>query len=294
MNLYTESTQRKGFEMVNSTISWGDHKVRFGERTLVMGIVNVTPDSFSDGGQFYDPQVAISHAKKLVLEGADIIDIGGESTRPGSEAVSLEDELNRVIPVIKGIADDVSVPISIDTCKSEVARAALDAGASIINDISAMRFDPVIADVASEHEVPLILMHMQGTPRDMQKNPDYRDVVVDIKNFLNERIDFAVSKGVSKDNIIIDPGIGFGKTLENNYDIIRRLNEFTELGQPVLIGTSRKSFIGMTLDLEVTERLIGSLATITMSIVNGVDMVRVHDVKESVQTVKMTDAIYRG
>jgi dihydropteroate synthase len=279
--------------MMNSTISWGDHKIRFGKRTLVMGIVNVTPDSFSDGGQFYDPQVAISHAKKLVSEGADIIDIGGESTRPGSEAVSLEDELDRVIPAIKGIAHENSIPISIDTCKSEVAMAALDAGASMINDISAMTFDPKIADVASENGVPLILMHMQGTPKNMQKNPEYIDVVGDIKEFLNERIEFAVSKGVSKDKIIIDPGIGFGKTLENNYDIIRRLNEFTEVGQPVLIGTSRKSFIGQTLDLEVTDRLIGSLATITMSIINGVDIVRVHDVKESMQTVRMTDAIYR-
>jgi dihydropteroate synthase len=279
--------------MVNSKISWGDKKLRFGKRTLVMGIVNVTPDSFSDGGQFYDPQVAISHAKQLVKEGADIVDIGGESTRPGSEAVSSEDELKRVIPVIKGIANEVAVPISIDTYKSEVAKAALDAGASIINDISAMRFDPAIADVAAECGVPLILMHMQGTPRDMQKDPEYKDVIGDIKDFLSERIDFAHSKGVSRDKIIIDPGIGFGKTLKNNYDILKRLNEFSTLGQPILIGTSRKSFIGMTLDVDVTERLIGSLATITMSIMNGVDMVRVHDVKESVQTVRMTDAIYR-
>jgi dihydropteroate synthase len=229
----------------------------------------------------------------MVSEGADIIDIGGESTRPGSDSISLEDELDRVIPVIKGIAHENSIPISIDTCKSEVAKAALDAGASIINDISAMRFDPKIADVAAESGVPLILMHMQGTPRDMQKNPEYEDVIKDIKAFLNERIEFAVSKGLSREKIIIDPGIGFGKTLENNYDIIRRLNEFTEMEQPVLIGTSRKSFIGLTLDVDVKERLIGSLATITMSIINGVDIVRVHDVKESMQTVRMTDAIYR-
>jgi dihydropteroate synthase len=293
MNLYTENTNRKGVQLMKNGISWGNQALDFGKRTLVMGIVNVTPDSFSDGGQFFDPEVAISHAKRLVSEGADIIDIGGESTRPGSEAVSFEDELDRVIPVINGIANDVSVPISIDTCKSEVAKAALDAGASIVNDVSAMRFDPKIADVVAEHEVPLILMHMQGTPKNMQKNPEYKDVIGDIKDFLNERIDFAVSKGVSKERIIIDPGIGFGKTLENNYEIIRRLDELTELGQPLLIGTSRKSFIGLTLDLDVAERIYGSLATITMSIINGVDMVRVHDVKESVQVAKMTDAIYR-
>ncbi len=279
--------------MVMGTINWDNHSLEFGKRTLVMGIVNVTPDSFSDGGQYYNPEVAISHAKELVSEGADIIDIGGESTRPGSEAVSLDDELARVIPVIKGISNEVSVPISIDTCKSQVAKAALDAGASIINDISAMRFDPKIADISAKYGVPLILMHMKGTPRDMQKNPEYTDVLSVIGEFLKERVEFAVSKGVLREMIIIDPGVGFGKKLEHNYEIIKNLGELEKLQLPILIGTSRKSVIGNTLDLDVTERLEGSLATVTMSVINGADIVRVHDVKETVRAVKMTDAIYK-
>jgi dihydropteroate synthase len=277
-----------------SILKWGSHTLKFGERTQIMGIINVTPDSFSDGGQFFDSEVAVEHARKLVSHGADIIDVGGESTRPGSEPVSMEDELNRVIPVIEGIAHDVSIPISIDTCKSQVAKAALDAGASIINDISATRFDPKIAEVASECAVPLILMHMQGTPKNMQKNPVYKDVMGDIIEFLNERVEFAVSKGVPLEKIIIDPGIGFGKDLKHNYDIIKRLGELKELNLPILIGTSRKSFIGTTLGLDVNERLQGSLATVTMSIINGADIVRVHDVRETAIVAKMTDAIYRG
>jgi dihydropteroate synthase len=293
MNCITENTKGTGYTMVEKTLKWGKNTLCFGKRTLVMGIVNVTPDSFSDGGQFYDPEVAISHARKLVSEGADIIDIGGESTRPGSEAVSEEEELNRVIPVIKGIADDIEVPISIDTCKSKVAKSALDAGASIINDISALSFDPKVAVVAAEYEVPLILMHMQGTPKNMQKNPKYSDVIGEISSFLDERVDFAESKGVSKEMIIIDPGIGFGKKLEHNYEIIRNLKELKKLNLPILIGTSRKSFIGTTLNLDATDRLEGSLATVTMSIMNGADIVRVHDVKETMRVAKMTDAIYR-
>jgi dihydropteroate synthase len=258
-----------------------------------MGIINVTPDSFSDGGQFFDSEAAISHGKEMVSQGADILDIGGESTRPGSSAVTADDELSRVIPVIEGLVAEVDVPISIDTCKSEVAKAAISAGASIINDISAMRFDPKIADVAANKKVPIILMHMKGTPKDMQENPVYKDVIGDIKDFLNERVKFAISKGIPHENIIIDPGIGFGKTLMHNYDIIKRLGELKELNLPILMGTSRKSFIGKTLNLEADERLEGSLATVTMSIINGADIVRVHDVKETVRCVKMTDAIYK-
>jgi dihydropteroate synthase len=280
--------------MVERTIKCDRYTLEFGRRTIIMGIINVTPDSFSDGGQFFDSEKAVEHGKRMVDEGADIIDIGGESTRPGSEAVTLEEELKRVIPVIEGLANQVKIPISIDTCKSEVAKAALDAGASILNDISAARFDPKIVDVAADNSVPLILMHMQGTPKNMQENPLYEDVMVDIKKFLEERVEFAVSKGVPRDNIIIDPGIGFGKSLQHNYDIIKRLGELKELNLPILIGTSRKSFIGKTLGLEVDDRLEGTLATITMSIMNGADIVRVHDVKEAVRTAKMTDAIYRG
>jgi dihydropteroate synthase len=280
--------------MAARIIKCGNYSLEFGKRTLVMGVINVTPDSFSDGGKFFESNVAISHAKRLVSQGVDIIDIGGESTRPGSESVTKDEEMKRVIPVIEGIFNEVKVPISIDTGKSEVAMAALDAGACIINDISAMRSDPKIANVAAESQTPLILMHMQGTPKDMQKDPKYGDIMGDIREFLQERLDFAQSKGVPRENMIIDPGIGFGKTLEHNYEIIRRLRELKELNLPILIGTSRKSFIGSTLGLDVNERLEGTLATITMSIINGADIIRVHDVMEAVRTAKMTDAIYRN
>ena len=280
--------------MVKRTIKCGNYTLEFGERTLVMGIINVTPDSFSDGGQFLDSEKAIVQGHRLEDEGADIIDIGGESTRPGSESVSQEEELRRVIPVIEGLVDNVKIPISIDTCKSEVAKAAIDAGAGMINDISAARFDPKIVDVAKEYDVPLSLMHMKGTPKNMQEDPIYDSVMGEIKEFLNERIDFAVTKGVPKENILVDPGIGFGKTLEHNYEIIRNLGELKELDMPILIGPSRKSFIGKTLDLPVEERLEGTLAAVTMCIMNGADMVRVHDVKEVLRAVKMTDAICRG
>jgi dihydropteroate synthase len=279
--------------MVGRIIKCGNYSLELGKRTLVMGVINVTPDSFSNGGKFFDSKLAISHAKRLVSEGADILDIGGESTRPGSESVTMDEEMKRVIPVIEEIANEVKVPISIDTCKSEVAKTALDAGACIINDISAARSDPKIANVAAESQSPLILMHMQGTPKNMQNDPSYGDVIGDIREFLKERVDFALLKGVPRENIIIDPGIGFGKTLGHNYEIIRRLGELKDLNLPILIGTSRKSFIGSTLGLDVNERLEGTLATITMSIINGADIIRVHDVKEAVRTAKMTDAIYR-
>lgn len=279
--------------MAEKVLKCGKYSLNYKKRTLIMGIMNVTPDSFSDGGQFYDSIEAIKHGIKMVSEGADILDIGGESTRPGSEAVSQEDELNRVIPVIEGLAKEVDVPISIDTCKSEVARSAIKAGAVIVNDISAMRFDPKMADVAAENKTPVILMHMQGSPKNMQKNPVYENVMGEIAQFLKERVDYARSKGILKDRIIVDPGIGFGKTLEHNFQIIRNLKELKELGQPILMGTSRKSFIGNTLDLDVKERLEGTLATVTMSIMNGADIVRVHDVLQSKRAAQMTDAIYK-
>ena len=280
--------------MEERIIKCGKYSLEIGKRTLVMGVVNVTPDSFSDGGQFFNAEKAIEHAKRLAKEGADIIDIGGESTRPGSDSLTLEEEMRRVIPVIEGISERLEVPISIDTYKSEIAKIALNAGASMINDISALRFDAKIADIAVDYDVPLILMHMKGTPKNMQIDPTYDSVVNEIKEFLRERINFAVSKGVKRKSIIIDPGIGFGKTTEHNYEIIRRLSELKELDLPILIGTSRKSFIGKTLDLDVNERLEGTLATITMSIINGADIVRVHDVKEVRRAARMTDAIYRS
>jgi dihydropteroate synthase len=255
--------------------------------------VNVTPDSFSDGGRFFHAEKAIEHAKRLAREGADIIDIGGESTRPGSDSVTLEEEMRRVIPVIEGISGEVNVPISIDTCKSEVAKITLDKGASMINDISALRFDPKIADVAVKYDAPIVLMHMKGTLKNMQLNPTYISLMDEIKEFLGERVEFAVSRGMTKDSVIIDPGIGFGKTMEHNYDIIRKLSELKELRLPILIGTSRKSFIGNTLSLDVDQRLEGTLATITMCVMNGADIIRAHDVKEAVRVVRMTDAIYR-
>ena len=279
--------------MATRLIKCGNYHLEIGKRTLVMGVVNVTPDSFSDGGQFFDAEKAIEHAKLLANQGADIIDIGGESTRPGSESVTLEEEKRRVIPVIEGIAGDVKIPISIDTYKSEVAKTALDMGASMINDISAMRFDSKIVNVALEHDAPIILMHMKGTPKNMQSNPSYTSVMGEIKEFLMDRIEFAVSKGMERDSLIIDPGIGFGKTTEHNYEIIRKLSELKELDLPILIGPSRKSFIGNTLGMDVDDRLEGTLATITICVMNGVDMVRVHDVKEVLRVVRMTDAIYR-
>lgn len=262
-----------------------------GERTLIMGIVNVTSDSFYDGGKYNDPDKACEHARLLVTQGADIIDIGGESSRPGSKRCSTETELQRVIPVIKKLSSSIKVPISIDTTKAEVARQALDNGANIINDISACRFEPQIVKIAVTYNAPLILMHMQGTPQDMQGNPCYHDVVAEIKKFLNERINWTISNGVQKENIIIDPGIGFGKLPEHNLEILRKLKEFTELGYPLLVGPSRKSFIGSILGTQPKNRLWGTAAAVTMSVVNQANIIRVHDVLEMSQVIKVTEAI---
>ena len=261
-------------------------------KTRIMGILNVSPDSFYDGGRYDSIEKAVARAKQMVSEGADIIDIGGESSRPGSEPVPLEEELNRVIPVIEAISSEINVPISIDTYKSEVAKKALDAGASIINDISGLRFDKNTAKVAAKYDAPVIIMHMQGTPGDMQKNPHYVDVVGEIIAFFREQVKFAVDSGIDENKIIIDPGIGFGKTVENNLEIIKKLKGFKVLGMPILIGTSRKSFIGAALKQEnPDDRLCGSLATVAASIMNGADIVRVHDVLESKMVAGMIDAI---
>lgn len=263
------------------------------KQTYIMGILNVTPDSFSDGGQFFDRDVAIRHALDMVEQGADIIDVGGESTRPESEPLSLEEELGRVIPVIEAIITKINVPVSIDTYKSEVARRALEAGAAIVNDISALRFDPAMVKLVAERQVPVILMHMQGEPKTMQENPVYEDVMGEIGEFLRERAEFAIQSGVKRENIIIDPGLGFGKTREHNLEVMRRLPELKKLGFPVLVGPSRKRFIGMTLDLPENDRLEGTAAAVCYAIVQGANIVRVHDVKEMVRVTRMTDAMVK-
>ena len=259
-----------------------------------MGILNVTPDSFSNGGKFFALEHAKAQALKMAEEGADMIDIGGESTRPGSEAVSLEEELNRVIPLIKELAKTLFVPISIDTYKSEVAYQALDAGAAMINDISALRFDSNMASVAARYNAGLVLMHIQGTPKNMQEDPHYDNLIEEIKTYLKESIRLAKQAGVTEDKMMIDPGIGFGKKVEHNLEILKRLKEFTGLGKPIMVGTSRKSFIGRVLELPVEERLEGSLAGVAVSVLNGANLVRVHDVRESVRVARLVDAIVKS
>jgi dihydropteroate synthase len=263
-------------------------------RTHIMGILNVTPDSFSDGGLFFEEDEAVAHGEMLAEGGADVIDVGGESTRPFSKPITIEEELRRVIPVINTLTKRVDVPICIDTYKSEVARRALDEGASMVNDISAMRFDPEMASVVSEFGVPVILMHMQGTPQSMQMHPHYDALIPEIIEFLRERIGVAVGHGISHENIIVDPGIGFGKTRDHNLIVIRELKQLKVLEKPILTGTSRKAFIGDVLDKAVDERDVGTYATVAASVLNGANMVRVHRVRESKQIAQMVDAIRRA
>jgi len=259
-----------------------------------MGILNVTPDSFSDGGQYLELNKAIEHGLKMANDGADIIDVGGESTRPYSKKTSTNEEIDRVIPVIEILHKELSIPISIDTYKSEVAQESLNAGASMINDISALRFDPHMASIASNAKVPLILMHMKGTPDNMQENPSYDDLISEIMEFLKDAIKRSVTAGIKEDLIIVDPGIGFGKTFDDNLKIIKELFRFGSLQRPVLLGTSNKSFIGHILDKEAHERDIGTMATIATGVMNGAHIVRVHNVRKAVETVKITDSIKRG
>ena len=270
----------------------GSHALRFGGRTLIMGVLNVTPDSFSDGGDCDTLEDTCVRVREMVRAGADIIDVGGESTRPGADPVGLEEEAGRTIPLVEALAGEITVPISIDTYKSEIARRALDAGAEVVNDISGLRFDPEMIGLLAQRGAPVIVMHMQGVPRDMQKEPAYDDVVGDIVRFLRERAEAAVQGGVEAAKIMIDPGIGFGKTLEHNLEIIRRLDEFSSLGYPLVLGTSRKRFIGAVLDRPVGERLLGTAATVAFAIARGVDVVRVHDVEEISEVVRMADALH--
>lgn len=260
-------------------------------RPLIMGILNVTPDSFSDGGKYDNYLTAITHAIKMEDEGADIIDIGGESTRPGAKPIDIEEELKRVIPVIEGIRKESNIVISIDTYKSNVASKAISAGANIINDISGLRFDANMVHFASEAQVPIIVMHMLGNPQNMQSNPSYSNLMNELITFFQERVDVLTSKGINKNNIILDPGIGFGKTTDHNFTLIRELGQIVDLGYPVLVGPSRKSFIGKTLNLPLEDRIEGTAAAVTAAIMNGTRIVRVHDVKEMLRVVKMTENI---
>jgi dihydropteroate synthase len=263
-------------------------------RTHLIGILNVTPNSFSDGGKFLKVEEAVRQGIKMAEEGADIIDVGGESTRPGSDPITIEEELSRVIPVIKALSKETDVPISIDTYKSEVAKKALDAGAEMINDISALRFDPKMKEVVAEYQSPVVLMHIKGTPKNMQENPYYENVIKEIIEYLRESIQLAKDAKVKEENIIIDPGIGFGKRLEDNLNILKNLKKFSILNCPILVGPSRKSFIGRILDLPVEERLEGSLAALAVAIMNGANIVRVHDVKENKRVVGLVDAVLKA
>jgi dihydropteroate synthase len=279
---------------MNTEAAYRFGRVRYdlNSRTFIMGILNCTPDSFSDGGQFDDPSRAVRHALGMVEAGADFIDIGGESTRPGAEPVAAEEELRRVLPVIRLLARETTCPISIDTYKSDVARRALDAGASMVNDISGFSFDPVMADVTAEAGVPVVLMHTLGRPAVMQADPQYGNLIEDICAALGRSTVLARASGITQ--IIIDPGIGFGKTPGQNCEIIKRLQEFKRFGYPVMIGASRKGFIGRILDLPIEERLEGTMAAVAASVMNGASIVRVHDVRQAVRTVRVIDAIVRS
>jgi len=278
----------------------GKRILHIGERTLIMGVLNVTPDSFSDGGEFSSLDKALVHTEQMIAEGADIIDVGGESTRPGGAAiVSAEEELERVLPIIKQLAARFDVPISVDTTKASVARAALEAGASIVNDISALRFEPEVADEAAKAGAGLVLMHSRGTPGELHGLPPVADIIENVITSLRSSVEFAEQRGVERESIVIDPGIGFGKTQEQNIELIAKLDQLIAAfpGFPLLIGTSRKSFIGRILadtngdPAPVNERLHGSLATLVISVLKGAQIVRVHDVKAAVETIRVADAI---
>jgi len=282
------------YDAVPAPLEMGSSKLEFGRRTLIMGILNVTPDSFSDGARFMDVEAAVAHARQMIAQGADIIDVGGESTRPGSAPVSAQEEKKRVLPVIERLAQGTDALISIDTTKAEVARASLAAGAAMVNDISGLRFDAEMASVVAEQGVPVCIMHIQGTPRSMQEDPRYDDLMGEIIDHLEEGLEIAQRAGILQGKIIVDPGIGFGKTVEHNLEILRRLRELKVLGRPILVGASRKSVIGKVLGLAADERVEGTAAAVAISIANGADLVRVHDVKQMTRVTRMTDAMVRN
>jgi dihydropteroate synthase len=271
-------------------------KLVLGERTLVMGVLNVTPDSFSDGGNFLEPELAIEQAFVIANAGADLLDVGGESTRPGSQETSAAEELDRILPVLEGLRGRLKIPISVDTRRAAVAELALRAGAEIINDISGLKSDPKIAEVAARHGAPLILMHMRGEPRTMQVGPFARDVMKDVIQGLRWSVAAARKAGVAKSQIILDPGIGFGKSFAQNYELLQKLPQLAKLGYPLLVGTSRKGFLGATLARDgkpapPEERIWGTAATVTASILNGAHIVRVHDVAQMVQVARVVDCL---
>src|ERR1700741_651143 len=276
-----------------------DRVMPIGERTLIMGILNVTPDSFSDGGQFVSVDAALTHAEQMISEGADIVDVGGESTRPGGEPVSIDEEINRVVPVIEALVQRTGTPISVDTTKSEVARAALDAGAAIVNDISALRFDFYVADAVARAGAGLVLMHSRGTPATMHRLPPVADIMYEVTHSLQASINMAERRGVNHESIVIDPGIGFGKSQEQNLELLAKLDQIIAAfpDYPLLIGTSRKSFIGRLLADEpgppapAEDRLHGTLATITAAVLKGAHIVRVHDVKATIETIRVAESI---
>lgn len=272
----------------------GDHTLTCGVRTLVMGIVNVTPDSFSDGGTFLDPDVAVEHGSRLAAEGADVLDVGGESTRPGSDPVPTSNEIARVVPVVERLIKEVELPISVDTRKPDVARAALDAGASIVNDISAGTA-PGMFDAVRDTNAGMVLMHMQGEPKTMQHDPSYGDVVAEVADFLKRRLEAAISAGIERDHLCVDPGIGFGKNLQHNLSLLRGLPTFAGLDVPLLVGPSRKRFLGELTGVDDPRgRVDGTAAAVAWCAAQGVDLVRIHDVKAIVRVVRVIDAIVRG
>lgn len=261
------------------------------DRTLLMGILNVTPDSFSDGGQYNSVEAALARARAMVEEGADIIDVGGESTRPGAIPVSEQEEEQRILPVIEALCRHLQVPVSVDTCKSAVARRALQAGASIVNDISGLTFDSAMMEVVRAGAAGVVIMHMKGTPRDMQRDPHYVDVIAEVSGFLQRQKERAVQAGIHERAIVIDPGIGFGKRLQDNFTLLRELRQLTGIGSPILVGPSRKSFIGATLDLPVDQRLEGTAAAVSAAILNGANIIRVHDVLAMRRVATIVDRI---
>jgi dihydropteroate synthase len=265
--------------------------LNYTRQPLIMGILNVTPDSFSDGGAFFDPNQAVEQALRMEAEGANLIDVGGESTRPGAEPVSMEEEIRRVVPVVEKLAKQLTIPISIDTTKSEVARRAIEAGASIVNDVSGCTRDPKMLSVAAKDRSGLIIMHAKGTPQTMQRHPRYHDLIGEIRRFLRGRIDAAVVNQIPKNRIAVDPGIGFGKTANHNLKILHRLGDFADLGVPLLVGPSRKSFIGRILDLPPSERLEGTAAAAAIAVFQGARIIRVHDIKPLVRVVRVAEAI---
>lgn len=275
-------------------LKWSNYVLNLGQRTHVMGVLNVTPDSFSNGGHYFQTDKAVEHGLEMGREGADIIDVGGESTRPYSQRISTSEEMDRVIPVIEALKKELAIPISIDTYKADVAQEALNSGASMINDVSALRFDPHMASIAAQAGVPVILMHMKGMPESMQEAPTYNNLISEILYFLKEAVERSVAAGIREDLIIVDPGIGFGKSFNDNLKIIRDLFRFESLQRPILIGTSNKAFIGHILDKEIGKRDEGTMATVSYGVINGAHIVRAHNVKNTVDTVKIINAIKRG